>query len=213
MEYSKKSMSALLRLPGQADDPKPRFGLENIDGTQRSAALAVSVLPVCKHRDRPVRRVTLCLGDLLYREHAVLAFLIREALSAGPNLTFYLQLGCRCWLNSICQLLFNGRGLPAFWKAQALATKPAFCICPALDRQSQPLYYQFLELWDAMQQDTASTKKLWTTLGQRYPSMTEQEFGCWMQQDADEAFSLLLPMLVTGMELSGVAPQVKRFSA
>ena len=126
-----------------------------------------------------------------------------------------LQFDCRCWLNAVSQLLFNSKVLAAFWQAQA-AGPPELMIDhtkSASEQRSQLLYWQFVELWGAMQKGTASTRAIWVTLGEEHPSMVDKRFGQWVQQDADEAFSLLLPMLVTGMRLSGVPEQVITLSA
>ena len=118
---------------------------------------------------------------------------------------------CRCWLNQGLILLFNGEGMASFWRKRNVRQEVP-------DSEAHREYNVLQELTRLRHNirvpgQAGSAGHVFELVGKLQPHLTVQVWspgGWWYytQQDIEEGFTLLLPILVAGLRQEGATPQV-----
>ena len=141
--------------------------------------------------------LALCLGDSC--NYVPVAWHCIIKANTAPKYCCY----CRCWLNTFTTLLFSGKDAAHFWHSLKPAERDP-------DRSAMAVFNECVKLHHTLTQSSGSTDVLFQLIGKVHPKLVTKPTGhhTYQQQDVDEAFTLLLGTLKTGMEQAGVNQQV-----
>ena len=114
----------------------------------------------------------------------------------------------RCWLNTLCALLFNSRG------------RAEFCHCQPLTLEThgsceKQIFLALVRLHHALRDRirTTSSMELFILLGKAHPRLVSEvrtaHGSLYEQQDVEEALLLVFDTLLCGMGEANVSHQVK----
>ena len=124
---------------------------------------------------------------------------------------------CRCWLNSFCTWIFTGPHFATFWHAQPEVSEADLLDTTSKSTESvlaKALYQRLLLLHRSMAAagKVSSVHGVWKVIGHAFPKLHTSTkirgVECFQHQDIDEALKVVLPLVVQGMQESGITEKV-----